>query len=500
MNLTDTPATGCPTVFLGGALDYSNQTLSILEMRAVIDLTSTPGTETPVLYFWSRREVGSSDEIRVEVAQENTSDTAAQAYNNMGGWNAWQSASWSRSTSRVDTWLREQVNLTPWRGQKIRIRFVLDAANGSGIADGWHIDNVRVSYVRNQIAIPFTSVTSALPSSWVREGNWGAARDVFWLTGITGGFTDSSTWTMDVYNYTFNNAVSFGSPLISIPGITDIDFFIDTGAPYTGGPTNNFLVHFTRQNMQLTPGTYTFSVIGEEGYILYFNNNSGTNVSNLCTRADITTQYCIIERWITHGDATLSARTINVTSTTPANTTLSLDWFEDGSDADLAMSVTRDQFSFTDSPNSGTISTPGSNYVLTESVRYGESSLMLNGYFNTSAVSGTQYLKYRRLFSLTNGSNFSVEYSTDGGFSWSAWWPINWGDTENISGWAITTIFDMYGQDVNEDPNDWDEQGDSNELNLPEGSNIMIRFRLSTTGTGDNSTLDGMYLTDISVS
>lgn len=501
-SLHDSPNSGCPNEgTLSGAENYQNRTVSIAEMRTIIDLTSTPSGETPILYFWTRRQIANNHHIRVEIARENTSDSNPQAYNDMGGWHAWEATTWTRTNERLDTWIREQIDLSAFRGQRIRIRFVLDAQAAGGTADGWYIDGVRVSYQRTQIAIPFTpeNGNSMSPTRWVREGFWGISRDIPLMTGLPENmFTTPTSWRMDAINYT-GGTPNYSSPAHTVPNIPQISMFMGNGAAYSGGPTDNFALRFRLENnanpgtyqVTLTPGTYTLSTISDDGVVVHFSTGSGTNVSSACTRGGLAGRVCLIERWVGQS-ATLLTRTFTVSSAVPREITA--EYYEGGGDAYFSLSLVRDSIQYTDSPNPPSTGQAYPDYVA-NSLYYGNSSLMLNGYFNTNAVSGTQTLSYRRVYNVQYNTHFFTEYSTDGGFTWvnGAW------NSHNLWGGADVRMPFIIGAGGLVDPATWDHRTG---LNLPEASSVMIRFRLSTITFGYdeyNFLRDGMYIADIRV-
>ncbi len=492
--LHDSPSANCPDQTLSNMSRYGNYTLSIVEMRRVIDLTSTPNFVRPILYFWSRREIGTGDSFRVEVATENTSDTSPQAYNDMAGWNAWATV-WSVSSSRRDTWMREQIDLTPYIGTRIRVRWVIDAPDGSLQGDGWYLDGIRVTYNTGSLFTTFTVNESAITGNWVREGLWGAGTDFFLSSVSSPAIVPEliGNWAWTVYYDGDTDGQEFNTPVYEPPTSPPLAIIYQNLAngvpPFTSGPTQYYAQRFVKTGVQLPVGTYTFSLISNDGGRLYFDTNAGTNLNTFCASSDVSSQYCLIERWTT-GAASLSARTITVSSVTPR--TVTVDHFQATNTAVIAMGATTSQYSFTDSPNSGTIASPGATYTFLNSVSYGNSSLILNGVINTNAIAGsTNYLNFRRLYLFEANMLFTAEYSTDGGFTWTALSGANAGSTGGRTAMFPVAVSGFSGL-PNANTQDWEQvQG----LALPETDALLIRFRLSTFSAV--STSDGVYVTDI---
>ncbi len=165
--------------------------------------------------------------------------------------------------------------------------------------------------------------------------------------------------------------------------------------------------------------------------------------------------------------------TVNATIT---NRIMTLEYFEQDQSATIVLNATRDAFSFTDSPNTPT-GTPG-GYTTVNSLRYGNSSLMLNGYFNLTG-STTPQLRYYRLWNFVNNQAMYVEVSTDGGFLWSPIDSLTPGTNSRLPPTA-----------------DWDVRT----VGLPaNNAYVMIRFRLDTFSVGSGNPRDGVYITDITV-
>lgn len=491
--LTDSPDTVCPDANLGNIARYGADNRRIVELRNVVDLSGTPTVSTtvvPTLSFWTRRAIGADDTLTVQIAVENTADNT-QRYDKLAGWNAWVSV-WNNGEQRRDTWQRELVDLSSYAtaDNRIRIRFVLQSNSATTtVADGWYIDGIRVDYTRAQTALPFDRDDSSVTNPWLFEGNWGAANDVFWYEDLASASEalGGGLWNISVHDETdgadLNTYTFFQQPAAYTSTTPDINLFMGSaGLPFTGAPAtflDDYSIRWTR-TINLNPGSYTFSIMGDDGYRLYMPaaTAANTDVTAVCGSPGVATQVCIINRWQAQS-TTLYARTVTV-GTAIVNGTLTLDYFEDGGDANIAMSVIKDQYSFTDSPNALTTTTR------TSSLRYGDSSMLLRGFVNTS---GGGTLNYRRIYALGANMRFFVEQSTDGGFTWVLI------ASESLTGAAQVLPFEYDGNNPSVTASQWQPRT----VPLTSDANLMIRFRINTTTTTIGNLKDGVYLADISI-
>jgi hypothetical protein len=145
----------------------------------------------------------------------------------------------------------------------------------------------------------------------------------------------------------------------------------------------------------------------------------------------------------------------------------------------IILNASSSSFSFTDSPNTHI----GSGFDMVDAIYPGNSSLMLNGFFNFPTGS-SPYLEYKRLYDLKQNETFYVEISTDGGFTWSQ---VGGETVTNSKALPPTTYWQQRHIDLTT-PTDY------------RNTNVIIRFRLDTrTATSVTGSGDGVYLTDIQV-
>ncbi len=172
------------------ASNYDHLSNATLELDAQIDLA---GTTNPILYFWHAYNLRYNDGRIVEVSTD--------------GGTTWVDADPAHGTDRAFyttnlAWTRNQVSLASWAGQRIMIRFRLEALDSAQTGDGWWIDDVSiVDYTPRVYELPF--LDEAEPGfwpNWIVEGTWSLNN-----TGIGGGAPGTcdnplcrpSDWTYD---------------------------------------------------------------------------------------------------------------------------------------------------------------------------------------------------------------------------------------------------------------------------------------------------------------
>lgn len=496
--------------------NYGDNTYSVIELVPTIDLTTASGG-APMLTFWTRFEIGADDAFSVQIATEDGSTT--QGYDKIGGWSAWTTQPLMAgvpapgdvlTNTTVVTWLRGQVNLAGFVGHRIRVRFLMSVPNTTTQADGIFVDDVKFGYTTRQISLDFTDPAQTT-ANWITEGTWGLGQNYF----LGGGSTDlgATTWSgtyfdceqLKLSTEDCGLPATYTRILNDTPNLSPLDSYRTSG-PRIGPentptisfnwgsadrPLNNtsedpayrdtFAARWTRTVTLQGNTTYRFYTVSDDGVRLRISDVTDTDIADDPLTAD--NSGIIIERWDDHS-AMLDYATFTVTSATPITRTLTLEYYEDGMTAEIILNATSSRYSFTDSPNPPVGS--GFNYVA--SVYPGNSSLMLNGFFDLSAAA-TPALRYKILYDLTANSFFYVEVSTDGGFSWSQLSSLTLNNTSRLP-----PAYDWLEVTADLRPS---ATAPYNYLQ----PNVMIRFRLDTrTATALNGgTGDGVYLTDIRV-
>jgi hypothetical protein len=105
---------------------YPNNANSIATLKHSIDLSSAT---KPVLTFWHKLWLESYDYVYVEVSKD-------------GGFN-WQTVYELYSDEYRSTWTQKTIDLSPYIGERVKIRFRL-LETSYDVSDGWYIDDVEV--------------------------------------------------------------------------------------------------------------------------------------------------------------------------------------------------------------------------------------------------------------------------------------------------------------------------------------------------------------------
>ncbi len=477
-----------------GASDYTS---SILEFKPVIDLTSANAADRPILYFWTRYEIASNASFRVEIAQEDTA-SSSQSPDKIGGWTTWTKqplmvgeppSNNVIANSEVITWLRGQVDLSSFVGSRIRVRFIYDTTSWtwSGDTDGIILDDITFTFGPNQIALPFND-TAQSTVNWITEGTWGLGKDQYVGTGSNADIFGATQWSGTYFdcdcnatgfanllnsqsNYAPSDPLTLTGPKIGPSNVSEINYNWGNSVLPMGTTDlayyDGFTARWIRQ-VTLMPGTYYFRSLSDDGVRLIINDISGVSGTIEAVGGASTAGY-LINNWGDHGP-TLDTGILIVGGSVPITRTLTFQFYENGGGAVAELFATSTSYSFTDSPNTPS----GTGFTTVNSLTPGNSSLMLNGYFNLVGSPNTPVLNYKTLYDMGSNSRLRSEYSTDGGFTWT-------------QGQYHT------GSRILASNTDWLDVT----VTLPEANNVMIRFRLDTRST--TNTQDGVYIANVQV-
>ncbi|MBZ0303913.1 MAG: hypothetical protein K8J31_29515 [Anaerolineae bacterium] len=499
----------------GNMVTTRKHTYNVLGLEKIIDLRALTASDNPTLYFWTRYEIGTDDNIQLQIAPESTAYKPTDGlgvsntfdYQRVAGWGNWENR-WERpANSRVDTWFRAPVDLRSYVGKRIKVRFVLNALNNSDKKDGWFIDDIIFEHRSTQpIPLPFRDGARSM-GNWVAEGSWGLAPDQW--RGSGGGPADigNDFWTGVYYDcerhyplktvpacgstddytnllyttYTSSNKVKRAyDPSIDIQEFAlEIDHDFGSNLRPVGGTLDQtwdeyYAARWERPIQIGAPSDVTFITVSDDGVRLRYSGPG----------APTNKYWNIIERWTFHG------RTVDIATVSFAagNYNLTLEWFEHGGSAVIILSAGVNNFSFADSPKAGN----GPTFQPINSTKYGNSSLMLKSPIDLtgSSIPAIQYWTRYKLAS----STARVQVSTNGGFDWLAT-NLNTG-TGGFTCPPSTTCSSIIsgGMYWPDDPGQWQRR----QHNLsPYKANglINLRFNLVTADSVD----DGWYVTDIEI-
>ncbi len=116
-SLTDSPANNYP-----GDADV------VVQTAQPIDLTAA---SAPVLTFWHKMLLASSDDVYVYVSEDNG--------------NSWNQLKTYSSGDNASTWTLQQLSLADYTTRPVLIRFrLIDSYSVGTVSDGWYIDDVEI--------------------------------------------------------------------------------------------------------------------------------------------------------------------------------------------------------------------------------------------------------------------------------------------------------------------------------------------------------------------
>lgn len=517
----------------GGTVITTQYTYNVLQMDTIIDMRAVTTNDNPTMYFWTRYHLGDTSNIQVQIAAENTAYTPTNGagvtttfdYERVRGWGTWDKR-WERTAdARVQTWFRAAIDLKPYAGQRIKVRFVYNALQGSR-QDGWYIDDV-IFELRSTVPIPlpFNDTAKSL-GNWIVEGSWGLAPDQW--RGSGGGPADigNDFWTGVYYDceryrsgsrcsqashynnilYTdYNNKIKRGyNPALDIQEFAlEIDHDFGTNGRPIGGQDDStwfdyYMARWERPITITAPSDITFITVSDDGVRL---RRAGPGISTSTNNA---TWWNIIEQWNDHGRRV----DIATVSFNPGVYNLTLEWYEATSTATIIASAGTNNFSFSDSPKAGN----GPSFPVINSTQYGNSSLILKSPIDLTG-STLPVIEYWTRYRL-GGGTARFEVSTNGGFDWTtsnlnsttggfvcpntpgaysglnnASPPVSCAPSYTGTFWPVSTT---NGED---DLTVW-QRRQHNLTSYRANGLINIRFNLQTAG----SVNDGWYVTDITIS
>jgi Flp pilus assembly pilin Flp len=331
--------------------DYIDDSWSVAELINPVDLTGLSGGDFPILSWWDRFRLDRYDKARVQVSQWVGPD-----------WDDW--AEWDELAQHYNTdvmsWNYRHVDLRPYIGEKIRIRFVVDALVDDRTDPGWWIDDVSVE-LYDPTVIPLDYYNGAeTASQFITDGTWGLG-EIYRGTGSgpaslgsgvwTAYFYDLQEWTCgglswrasqaikgdsiwcDSANRTFTLQNPGGSPMV------DVDFDCgSSSSPHPDGTCNetswksngshDYMAIMFERNIIVDAGIYEFTVRHDDGAQIWIDGSSAVSAwYDTGARDDTVSQY-------------LTTGTHNI----------QVWYYENTGGAVVELDVSRQSFSFHDSP------------------------------------------------------------------------------------------------------------------------------------------------------
>lgn len=263
---------------------YTTSTWSILELQQPISLAGVVAADQPMLSWWDRYALAQYDYARVQVSTFTGPEWSA-----WGPWEELDQHYFETNTS----WNQHMVDLSAYAGQRIRIRFVLDALNLVNVDDGWYIDEIEVALHNPTIyTVPFTESADSL-ARWIPGGNWNTSAIA--LGSGTSGLS-AGAWSAYFYDLTggvctgladdaaraeaaLTGTSACGTPYGSNPvALGDVQFTCapgETPDPVSGACSatpwiaDHLGILFTRTFTVTEPGQYSFTVAHDDGARVY---------------------------------------------------------------------------------------------------------------------------------------------------------------------------------------------------------------------------------------
>ena len=150
--------------------NYSNNTNTSFTLNDNIDLTNA---SVAVLNFYARWRIEAGyDYVQVRISTNNGSTwTALSGKYTKPGTN-YQAAGQPVYDGIQTSWVREEINLSPWAGQQIKLRFNLRSDAGT-IADGFFFDDLTVTMIdiTTQTDIIQGNTSASLHGPWPNPAN-----------------------------------------------------------------------------------------------------------------------------------------------------------------------------------------------------------------------------------------------------------------------------------------------------------------------------------------
>ncbi|NDJ86767.1 MAG: hypothetical protein GYB66_12845, partial [Chloroflexi bacterium] len=389
---------------------YRHNTHSILELEPTVDLN---GVTNPTLYYWERYNLSYDDIVTAQyrLVQANGAP--------LSSWEVLPLSTHYRSTNKG--WTRQQIDLSPYAGNYIRLRFMIDALENSSVADGWYIDDVAIVERNNEPvydADPYYDDMELLtPGKWVFEHQWDRVQTKRDLG--SGGSLGPGQWTVDWYDNVFNDCesdaeIDFTSKTGSSV-VDEINANWGSGIPAGSGLTDNDFwgAVYRRTFFFGSETTFTFSGEVEDGLRIYDNPAYSGGVP-------IDTPFFEFQ-WQTCGndDFNTETETYSPSPTRPFGSpysytfspgihTIEVHYYKENDSAEIALSFAGDSWVFHDSPS-------GNTQHLTMS------SVELEGQIDLSGMTNPVLLFDERR-NIEFGDSRYIDISLDGGYTWSEIW------------------------------------------------------------------------------
>lgn len=154
--------------------NYEHETNSILQLVPRLNLATA---SHPELSFWTQWDIAANEKLHVEVSTD-LGQTWTPVWTKTHGSlpPGYGSSTRTDSGGYLDTvlsWTREAVDLTPYVGTELMLRFRLDALANPDIDDGWWLDDICVQERNEPVySLPFNETFESGTNRWYTGGKW----------------------------------------------------------------------------------------------------------------------------------------------------------------------------------------------------------------------------------------------------------------------------------------------------------------------------------------
>lgn len=360
----------------------------IIELRPTVNLT---GAIDPALYYWTKYNISRNRlHWEVEIA---LADAAGRL---LSDWTAVPST--QLENVRNDGWHRMEVDLRPYIGQNIRVRWQAQSLNNRG-RDGAYLDDVQIISRTEEATYipPYNEDIEALnPGEFVLEHEWDVVTE--YRSFGSGPSLGPGQWDVEWYDNgrgcSGSAYIDFGSQ-VGTSTLDEINFTWSDGTPSSNGITvdNRWGAVFIRNFYIPAATTYQFSGLSDDGVRVWvYPTGTLPDLSNPTYE----------HRWFNCGvSESFTSPPINFPA---GNVTVMVHFIHNYGSSDFIFNIEGESKMFTDSPSG--------NYD-----RRTESVVELEGLVNIPA-SSNYTLYWDQRYDLGNNHRINLDVSTDGGFTW----------------------------------------------------------------------------------
>jgi hypothetical protein len=154
---------------------YASNTTATLTLNNNIDLTGALGAELEFSAQWDIENNWDYGQVLVSTNNGTSWTPLAGLYTNPGT-GSFQPNGQPLYDGTQTTWVNEKMNLSSYVGQNIKLRFLL-RSDGSVNADGWYVDDIKLSVYSSIVPVELTSFTANVTDNNVTL-NWTTATEL----------------------------------------------------------------------------------------------------------------------------------------------------------------------------------------------------------------------------------------------------------------------------------------------------------------------------------